>query len=142
MPRDGRPTRKPFRDRADDSLLTLLGDIPDLVSKLVKAEIDSAKTWISRTAKDAGIGSVWFLVALFFLFWAVPVVLVFAIAGLSSWWPVWLSAIAVFGILILAVLFFALLGILKFRKVLARENPAQAVATDIKIAKGSGDDDL
>jgi len=142
MPREGAPTRKPFRDRADDSLLTLLGDLPELVTKLVKAEIDSAKAWISKTAKDAGIGSVWFLVALFFLFWAVPVILVFAIAGLSSWWPVWLSAIAVFGILILAVLFFALLGILKFRKVLARENPAQAVATDIKIAKGSGDDEL
>lgn len=140
MPREGAPLRKPFRDRADDSLLTLLGDLPDLVTKLVKAEIDSAKAWISRTAKDAGIGSVWFLVALFFLFWAVPVVLVFAIAGLSSWWPVWLSALAVLGILVLAVLFFALLGILKFRKVLARENPAQAVATDIKIAKGSDDD--
>lgn len=141
MPRDGLLGGKPRRDRADDSLLTLLGDLPELVTALVKAEIDAAKTWVSRTAKDAGIGSVWFLVALFFLFWAVPVILVFAIAGLSSWWPVWLSAIAVFGILILAVLFFALLGILKFRKVLKRENPAQAVATDIKIAKGSGNDD-
>ncbi|OZB85671.1 phage holin family protein [Microbacterium sp. 13-71-7] len=128
-----------FRDRADDSLLTLLGDLPDLVSNLVKAEIDAAKTWISRTAKDAGIGSVWFLVALFFLFWTVPVVLVFAIAGLSSWFPVWLSAIITFGILLLAVLVFALLGILKFRKVLRRENPAQAVATDIRIVKETGD---
>ena len=128
-----------YRDRADDSLLTLLGDLPDLVSTLVKAEIDAAKTWISRTAKDAGIGSVWFLVALFFLFWTVPVVLVFAIAGLSSWFPVWLSAIITFGILLLAVLVFALLGILKFRKVLRRENPAQAVATDIRIVKEAGD---
>lgn len=131
-----------YRDRADDSLLTLLGDLPELVSKLVKAEIDSAKAWISKTAKDAGIGSVWFLVALFFLFWAVPVILVFAIAGLSSWWPVWLSALAVLGILILAVLLFALLGILKFRKVLRRQNPAQAVAEDIRIVKEAGDDEL
>ncbi len=53
-----------------------------------------SKVWISRTAKDAGIGSVWFLVALFFLFWLVPMILVFAVAGLSSWWPVWLSALA------------------------------------------------
>ncbi|MBS1673810.1 MAG: phage holin family protein [Actinobacteria bacterium] len=128
----------PFRDRADDSLLTLLGDLPDLVSSLVKAEIDAAKTWIARTAKDAGIGSVWFLVALFFLFWTVPVVLVFAIAGLSSWFPVWLSAIITFGILLLAVLAFALLGIVKFRKVLRRENPAQAVATDVRIVKEAG----
>lgn len=129
---------KDYRDRADDSLLTLLGELPDLVTRLVKAEIDAAKAWISRTAKDAGIGSVWFLVALFFLFWAVPVVLVFAIAGLSSWFPVWLSAIITFGILLVVVLVFALLGIVKFRKVLRRENPAQAVATDVRIVKEVG----
>lgn len=129
---------KNYRDRADDSLLTLLGDLPDLVSRLVKAEIDAAKTWIARTAKDAGIGSVWFLVALFFLFWTVPIILVFAVAGLSSWFPVWLAAIITFGILLLAVAVFALLGILKFRKVLRRENPAQAVATDVRIVKEAG----
>ncbi|MEN0021773.1 phage holin family protein [Microbacterium sp. LWO14-1.2] len=131
-----------YRDRAEDSLLSLIGDLPELIGNLVKAEIDAAKVWISKTAKDAGIGSVWFLVALFFLFWAVPVILVFAIAGLSSWWPVWLSALAVLGILILAVLFFALLGILKFRKVLRRQNPAQAVGDDIRIVKEAGDDEL
>ena len=131
-----------YRDRAEDSLLSLIGDLPELISSLVKAEINAAKTWISKTAKDAGIGSVWFLVALFFLFWAVPVILVFAIAGLSSWWPVWLSALAVLGILILAVLLFALLGILKFRKVLARKNPAQAVGEDIRLVKEAGDDEL
>lgn len=131
-----------YRDRADDSLLTVLGDLPELVTKLVKAEIDAAKVWISKTAKDAGIGSVWFLIALFFLFWAVPVILVFAIAGLSSWWPVWLSALAVLGILLIVVLLFALLGILKFRKLLARENPGQAVAQDIRIVKEAGNDDL
>jgi len=130
-----------YRDRADDSLLTLLGDLPELVTKLVKAEVDAAKTWVSRTAKDAGIGSIWFLVALFFLFWLVPMILVFAVAGLSSWWPVWLSALAVIGILLLAVLLFALLGILKFRKVLRRQNPGQAVATDIRLVKEAGDDE-
>ncbi|MCM3780825.1 phage holin family protein [Microbacterium hydrocarbonoxydans] len=131
-----------YRDRAEDSLLSLIGDLPELIGNLVKAEIDAAKVWISKTAKDAGVGSVWFLVALFFLFWAVPVILTFAIAGLSSWWPVWLSALAVLGILILAVLFFALLGILKFRKVLRRQNPAQAVGDDIRIVKEAGDDRL
>ncbi|MGM7667789.1 phage holin family protein [Microbacterium sp. A93] len=131
-----------YRDRADDSLLTLLGDLPDLVSKLVKAEIDAAKTWISRTAKDAGIGSVWFLVALFFLFWLIPMILVFAVAGLSSWWPVWLSALAVIGLLLLCLMVCAVLGLLKFRKVLRRENPGQAVATDIRLVKEAGDDTL
>ena len=131
-----------YRDRADDSLLTLLGDLPELVTRLVKAEVDSAKAWVSRTAKDAGIGSVWFLVALFFLFWLVPMILVFAVAGLSSWWPVWLSALAVIGLLLLCVALFAVLGLLKFRKALKRENPGQAVATDVRLVKEAGDERL
>ncbi|WP_353113113.1 phage holin family protein [Microbacterium sp.] len=129
-----------YRDRADDSLLTLLGDLPDLVSNLVKAEIDAAKAWVAKTSKDAGISAGWFLIALFFLFWAVPVVLVFAIAGLSSWWPVWLSALAVLGLLILAVALFVLLGVLRFRKVIKRDNPAQAVEEDLRILRGRGDE--
>ena len=134
--------RRASRDRLDDSLLTLLGDLPGLIRNLITAEVEAAKAWVKRNSKDAGIGGAWFVLALFFLFWAVPVILVFAIAGLSSWWPVWLSAIAVFGILILAVLLFALLGILKFRKVLARQNPAQAVAEDIRLVKEAGDDEF
>ncbi|UJP09902.1 phage holin family protein [Microbacterium sp. KUDC0406] len=129
-----------YRDRADDSLLTLLGDMPDLVSNLVKAEIDAGKAWVQKTSKDAGISGVWFLIALFFLFWAIPVILVFAIAGFASWMPVWASALIVFGILILAVLVFGLLGVLRFRKVLKRENPAQAVSTDIRLVREAGDE--
>ena len=133
--------RRERRDRLDDSLLTLLGDLPELIRNLITAEIDAAKAWIKRTSKDAGIGSVWFVLALFFLFWAVPVILVFAIAGLSSWWPVWLSALAVFGLLVLLVLIFAVLGILKFRKVVESKNPVEAVAEDIRIVRSAGNDE-
>ncbi len=129
------------RDRLDDSLLTLLGDLPGLVRNLITAEVDAAKAWVKRNSKDAGIGAVWFVVALFFLFWAVPVILVFAIAGLSSWWPVWLSALAVFGLLLLIVAVFALLGILKFRKVVESRNPVEAVAEDIRIVRSAGHDE-
>ena len=129
------------RDRADDGLLTLLGDLPELIGNLVKAEIEAAKTWLRRTAKDAGFGGLWFVVALFFLFWAIPVLLTFAIAGISSWWPVWLSALVVLGGLLLVAVVFALLGIIRFKKLTARENPVQAVATDAKLLKEADDDE-
>jgi hypothetical protein len=131
-----------YRDRADDSLLTLLGDLPELVRNLVTAEIAAAKTWVARTAKDAGIGSLWFVIVLFLLFWAIPVLLAFAIIGLSSWWPAWVAALAVFGFLIVAVAIFALLGILRVRKVVKRENPGNAVAADVRLVKEAGHDDL
>ena len=40
-------TPRGFRDRADDSLLTLVGEIPELIRNLVIAEIDAAKAWVA-----------------------------------------------------------------------------------------------
>ncbi|MFG6402967.1 MULTISPECIES: phage holin family protein [unclassified Microbacterium] len=133
-------TPRGFRDRADDSLFTLLGDIPELVRNLVVAEINAGKAWLAKTAKDAGIGAGWFVGALFVLFWSLPVFFAFVIAGLSSWWPVWLSALVVFGVMLVIVAILALLGLRRFRKLSNRENPGQAVAQDIRIVKEAGDD--
>lgn len=125
-------TPRGFRDRADDSLLALLGEVPELIRNLVIAEVEAAKAWLRRTAKDAGVGTGWIVGALFVLFWSVPVLGTFVIAGLSSWWPVWLSALVVFFVMILITAVLALLGILKFRKVAKSQNPAQSVALDVK----------
>jgi hypothetical protein len=121
-----------FRDRADDSLLTLLGEVPELIRNLVIAEIESAKKWVARTAKDGGWGALWMFAALFVLFWSVPVLGTFVIAGLSSWWPVWLSALVVFFAMLLVTAVLALLGILRFRKIGKSQNPVQSIAQDVK----------
>ncbi len=133
-------TPRGFRDRSDDSLFTLLGDIPELVRNLVVAEINGAKAWAQRTAKDAGIGAGWFVGALIVVFWAVPVFFAFVIAGLSSWWPVWLSALVVFGVMILVTAILALLGLGRFKKLSKRENPGQAISEDARIIKEARDE--
>lgn len=125
-------TPRGFRDRSDDSLFTLLGDIPELVRNLIVAEIDSAKAWVSRTAKDAGVGAGWFVGALFVLFWSIPVFGTFVIAGLSSWWPVWLSAIVVFAVMLIVTIVLGLLGYLRFRKISKTKNPVHSIAIDVK----------
>ena len=125
-------TPRGFRDRADDSLFTLIGEIPELIRNLVIAEVDAGKAWVRRTSKDAGIGAGWFAVAFFFLFWAVGVLVAFAIIGLASWWPAWLAALVVFLVLLGTVALFAFLGIQRFRRVVKSENPVQAIAKDIK----------
>lgn len=133
-------TPRGSRDRADDSLLTLLGDIPELVRNLVIAEVNAAKAWAARTAKDAGIGAGWVLVALFVLFWSIPAFGAYVIAGLSSWWPVWLSALVVFGAMIVVAAVFVLLGILRFRRLRSRPTPVQTVAEDVRAVKEAVDD--
>jgi hypothetical protein len=125
-------TPRGFRDRSEDSLFTLIGEIPELIRNLVIAEVDAGKAWVRRTSKDAGIGAVWFAVAFFFLFWAVGVLVAFAIIGFASWMPVWLSALVVFLVLLAAVAIFVLLGIQKFRKVAKAQNPVQSIVQDVK----------
>ena len=128
-------TPRGFRDRSDDGLLTLLGEVPELIRNLVVAEIDSAKKWAKKAGKDAGMGGAWFLVALFFLFWAIPALGAFTIIGLASWMPAWLAALIVFVAALLIAVVFALLGVLRFRRLTRTENPAQAVAADARIVK-------
>jgi hypothetical protein len=125
-------TPRGFRDRADDSLFTLVGEIPELIRNLVIAEVDSGKAWVRRTAKDAGVGAGWIAGALFFLFWSVPAFTTFLIIGLSSWWPAWLSALVVFLGMVVITVIMALLGIVRFRKVAKSQNPAQSIAQDIR----------
>jgi hypothetical protein len=125
-------TPRGFRDRADDSLLTLVGEIPELIRNLVIAEIDAAKAWLTKTAKDGGWGALWAFGALFVLFWSVPVFGTFVIAGLSSWWPVWLSALVVFFAMLLVTAVLALVGIRYFRRIGERQNPVQSIALDVK----------
>ncbi|KTR90516.1 hypothetical protein NS220_15180 [Microbacterium testaceum] len=131
-------TPRGFRDRSDDSLFTLIGDIPELVRNLVIAEINGAKAWAQRTAKDAGIGAGWFVGALIVVFWAVPVFFAFVIALLSLWLQVWAAALIVFGVMILITAVLALLGWMRFKKLSNRENPGEAIAEDVRIVKEAG----
>ncbi|MFT4214288.1 MAG: phage holin family protein [Microbacterium sp.] len=128
-----------FRDRSDDSLLTLVGEVPELVRNLVVAEIDSAKTWVKSAGKEAGMGSVWFLIALFFAFWALPALAAFAIIGLSSWMPAWLASLLVLVLAVAGAVVFAFLGLRRFQR-LDRTNPVKAVQIDAKILKDVADE--
>ena len=133
-------TPRGFRDRADDSLFTLIGDIPELVRNLVTAEIESAKKWAKNTGKQAGLGSAWFAVALFFLFWLIPALGAFTIIGLSSWMPAWVASLIIVGVFIVVILVAALLGLMRFRKLGKSENPAASIAVDARIVKDVADE--
>ena len=62
----------------------LLGEVPELIRNLVIAEVEAAKKWAARTAKDGGWGALWMFAALFVLFWSVPVLGTFIIGRTSG----------------------------------------------------------
>lgn len=129
-----------FRDRSDQSLLTLVGEVPELVRNLVVAEVDSAKTWVKSAGKDVGMGGVWFLIALFFLFWSLPALAAFTIIGLSSWMPAWLASLIVLVLALVGVVIFAFMGLLRIKKLSKKQNPVQAVKVDARIVKDVADE--
>jgi Flp pilus assembly protein TadB len=128
-------TPRGFRDRADESLLTLVGEVPELIRNLVTAEIEAAKAWLRRTSKDAGIGSGWILGALFMLFWSIPVLGAFIIIGLSSWMPAWAAALIVLVAILLVAAVMGLLGYLRWRKVVKTENPVHSIVKDVEAVR-------
>ncbi len=129
-----------FRDRADEGLLTLVGEVPELVRNLVVAEVNSAKAWVKSAGKDAGLGGVWFIVALFFLFWSLPALAAFAIIGLSAWMPAWLASLIVVVIALIGAAAFAFLGLLRLKKLSRSQNPAKALKVDARIVKDVADE--
>lgn len=133
-------TPRGFRDRSSDGLLTLVGEVPELVRNLVVAEYNSARTWVAKTAKDAGIGVVWFVAALFVLFWAIPLFGTFVIAGLASWMPVWLAALAAFGVFIIITAILAFLGVARMKRLSSREDPVTAARTNVNMVKDIADE--
>lgn len=130
----------PVRDRADDGLFTLVGDVPQLVKNLVVAEFNAIKGWLVKTATDAGIGTGLMFVALFFIAWVVPVFLTFLIALLSLWLPVWASALIVMGVGILLAIAAGIAGLVFYRRIGKRESPIQAAKTDVQIVKDAANE--
>ncbi|WP_036319764.1 phage holin family protein [Microbacterium indicum] len=128
--------RSPLRDRADDGLLSLIGDVPGLVRNLVVAEWNSLKGYIGKLVKHGGFTAIYAFAALFFLFWTIPAFLTFLIILLDLWIPLWVAALIVLAI---GVVFIAICGALAYfghiRKIGKLENPLAKVKTDAGIVK-------
>ncbi|GGD29264.1 hypothetical protein GCM10010915_06790 [Microbacterium faecale] len=131
----------PLRDRADDGLFTLIGDVPDLVKNLLKAELDAIKKYVGTLVKHGGWTAIFAIAALFFLFWTIPAFLAFLIILLALWLPLWASALIVLGI---GIVMIALCGIWAYvrhvRAIMKLESPGQAAKADAAIVKEFADE--
>jgi len=132
--------QSPLRDRADDGLFRLIGDVPQLVKNLVVAEFNAVKGWLVKTATDAGIGTGLMFVALFFIAWVVPLFLTFLVALLSLWLPVWAAALIVMGIGVVLAIVAGMAGLVFYRRIAKRDSPMSAAKTDVLIVKDAANE--
>jgi hypothetical protein len=123
------------------TLFTLIGELPDRVSDLVRAEIDQIKAEMTYKAKHFGIGAGLFagaaVVGVFLLF----TLIVAAIFALALVMPGWAAALTVSGILIVIIIVLVLIGVANFK---AGNEPLESIESlrkDLDVVKGTGEYD-
>ncbi len=95
------------------SLFTLIGDIPTLITDLVKAEIEQLKGEMIVKIKALGIGGGLLAGAAVILLFMVGVLLTSAVLALALVMPGWLAALVVAFVLLIAA---AIVGFIGYKK--------------------------
>lgn len=95
---------------------TLVGRLSEQISRLVRAEIASAKTELATKAKAIGIGAGLVGAGLVLALYAFGFLLYAAVAGLANALPLWLSALIVGFALLLVTGILAAVGLKLLKK--------------------------
>lgn len=98
------------------SIGTLVGRLSEQLSRLVRAEIASAKAELSAKAKSLGIGIALVVVGAVLALYALGFLLYAGVAGLSNVVPVWLAALIVGVVLLILTALLALVGLKLLKK--------------------------
>ena len=134
-------TDRNFNEKSRESLFELLADLPNLITNLIKAEIEQVKTKAKHLGSYAGKGAIFMVLALIFLFFAIGTLVAVAILALALVLPAWLSALIVFVAFVLIAVVLALIGVSFFKKIGDDPNPVESVKKDIRAVKGEGEYD-
>lgn len=134
-------TDRNVNDKSRESLFELLADLPNLITNLIKAEIEQVKTKAKHLGSYAGKGAIFMVLALIFLFFAVGTLVAVGILALALVLPAWLSALIVFAVFLIIAVVLALIGVSYFKKLGDDPNPIENVKKDIRAVKGEGEYD-
>ncbi|HET6824350.1 MAG TPA: phage holin family protein [Amnibacterium sp.] len=133
---------RPGRNGADEkkSVFTLIGELPNLVTTLIRDEIEQIKREAITRLKTAGIGVGLFVGAAVFGYFALWVLIATAILGIATALPAWLSALIVGVALLLVAVVLGLLGLSRVKRGVppVPKEAVDSVKDDVKAFKGVG----
>ena len=129
---DDKDTRK--------SVFQLIGEIPGLISTLIRDEIEQIKKEAITRLKSAGIGIGLFAGAAVFLYFAAFALLATVIIAIGQALPYWLAALIVGVALLLIAVVLALIGLNRVKKGVppVPKEAVDSVKDDVKAFKGVG----
>jgi uncharacterized membrane protein YqjE len=133
-------TSIPFNPKTRQSLITLIRELPTLLVRLAKAELQQFTTALKAKLLQAGIGIALFLVAAFFALTGFWVLVVAAVLGLAEVLPAWLAALIVAVVFLVLAGVLALLGVGRLKKGLppVPKESVDSVKEDLDAVKGVG----
>jgi uncharacterized membrane protein YqjE len=111
------PLADPHARAAEPSIGDLIKDATTQISTLVRAEVELARSEITRDVKKGLTGSVFFIAALVVLFYSTFFFFFFVAELLDTWLWRWAAFLIVFGIMVVVGALLALLGFLKVRRI-------------------------
>ncbi|NII52518.1 phage holin family protein [Frigoribacterium endophyticum] len=122
------------------SLGSLLGSLPDLISRLIRGEIALAKKELATKLKEAGVGAGLLVGAALFGFFLLAVLITAGVLGLATVVAPWLAALIVAGVLLVVTAVLALLGVKALKKGVppVPEKAVENVKADVAALKGIG----
>jgi len=123
------------------SLFTLIGELPDRVSNLVRAEIDQIKAELSYKAKHFGIGAGLIAAAAFVGIFLLGTLITTGILALALVLPAWAAALIVSGVLLLIILILVGIAALNFRRGNEPLESIESLRRDLDMVKGTGEYD-
>jgi hypothetical protein len=118
------PLIDPHAPKPDPSLGDLVKDATAQMSTLVRAEVELAKSEITRDVKT---GSVFFILALVVLFYSTFFFFFFVAELLDTWIWRWLAFLIVFTLMVLTTAVLALFGYLKVRRIRGPQQTIESV---------------
>lgn len=120
------------------SVFALIGELPGIITTLIRDEIEQIKREAITRLKSAGIGVALFVVAAVFLYFAAFPLLAAAVLGLGAVLPYWLSALIVGALLLIIAVVFVLIGVSRLKKGVppVPKESIDSVKDDVKAFKG------
>ncbi len=134
------PLTDPHARPAEPSIGDLIKDATTQVSTLVRAEIELARSEVTRDVKKGLTGSVFFIAALVVLFYSTFFFFFFVAQLLNTWLLPWASYLIVFGSMVVVGALLGLLGFLKVRRIRGPRETIESVReTRTALTSGHGD---
>jgi hypothetical protein len=120
------------------SVFTLIGELPAIITTLIRDEIEQIKREAITRLKSAGIGVALFAVAAVLLYFAAFPLMAAVVFGIAEALPLWLSALIVGVALLLVAVVFALIGLNRVKKGVppVPKEAVDSVKDDVKAFKG------